>query len=267
MERTLDSTFDAEIALLLESINHKYCYDFRLYSQASIRRTVVHAMNRMGCDTIAILQKRVLTDSPAFDDLIQSLTIPVTEMFRDHTYFLSMREKVFPTLKTYPSLKIWVAGCSSGEEAYSLAIMLQEEELLDRATIFATDINERSLAKAKAGEYSLADMSTASERYLQSGGTHALADYYKSSSNKARIDQSIQKHIVFADHSLVTDTVFAETHLISCRNVLIYFNRDLQSKVFGLFYESLRKNCFLGLGAKETVQFSEYENKFSNFVE
>ncbi len=266
MERTLTPEFAIELKLLLEAINLKYDFDFRHYSINSMKRTVIMAMNRMGCNKLSVLQEKVLHDSDCFYDLLQSLTIPVSEMFRDPSYFLSLREKVIPVLKTYPSIKVWVAGCSTGEEVYSLAILLQEEDLLERTTIYATDINPRSLEKASLGVFDLRVTQTFAESYQKSGGKRSLSDYYAATFNSAKFDSALAKNISFTDHSLVTDSVFSETHLISCRNVLIYFDRELQDRVFGLFHESLCRKCFLGLGSKETIQFSQYEKYFDPFV-
>ncbi len=266
MERTLTLEFEIEMKRLLEAINLKYDYDFRNYSASSIGRTLVHAMNRMGCPTLSLLQDRVLRDSECFDELLQSLTIPVSEMFRDPTYFLALREKVIPILKTYPSLKVWVAGCSTGEEVYSLAILLHEEGLLERTILYATDINPRSLKKAEAGVFSLEEIQRATPNYSQSGGRGALSDYYTTTLGSAQFDEALKRNVTFTDHSLVTDAVFSETHLISCRNVLIYFDRELQDRVFGLFLESLCRKCFLGLGSKETLQFSKHAEHFDPFV-
>ena len=266
MEQNLTREFENELKLLLESINLKYNYDFRHYSPNSMNRAVVHAMKRMGCHTLSVLQEKVLHDSECFFELIQSLTIPVSEMFRDPTYFLALREKVIPLLKTYASIKVWVAGCSTGEEVYSLAILLHEEELLERTTLYATDINPRSLEKAEKGVLSLEVIQKFTQNYQESGGKRSPSDYYTAGLDSVQFNNSLKKNITFADHSLVTDAVFSETHLISCRNVLIYFSRELQDRVIGLFHESLCRKCFLGLGPQETIQFSQYAKHFDPFV-
>lgn len=266
MERTLTPQFEVELKAILESINLKYSYDFRRYASSSVKRTLIHAMDRMGCRTLGILQEKILADSESFKDLIQSLTISVTEMFRDPAYFRALREQVIPHLSTYPSLKIWMAGCSTGEEVYSIAILLQEEGLLDRTTLYATDINHRSLEKAQRGVYPLADMERNAKSYKESGGRRSLSDYYTTENLQVTFDASLKRNITFTDHSLVTDSVFSETHLISCRNVLIYFNRELQDRVFGLFHESLCRKGFLGLGSGETIQFSQHASYFDSFV-
>lgn len=266
MERTLTPEFEIELKHLLEVINLNYNYDFRQYSPKSVKRTVVTAMNRMGCPTLLQLEEKVLQDAQSFDSLIQSLTISVSEMFRDPTYFLALRERVIPVLKTYPSVKVWIAGCSTGEEAYSLAILFQEEGLLERTTFHGTDINARSLAKAQGGVFRLDEIQNASRNYQETGGKQALTDYYVVSGRDAQFNSDLKRHLTFSDHSLATDSSFAEVQLISCRNVLIYFNRELQDRAFGLFSESLCRKGFLGLGAKETVQFSTHGKTFDPFV-
>ena len=266
MERTLTQEFEIEMKLLFESINLKYNYDFRQYAPNSMKRMLILGMNRIGCHTLAILQKKILHDTKCFYDLIQSLTVPVSEMFRDPSYFLSLREKVIPLLKTYPFVKIWVAGCSTGEEVYSLAILLQEEDLLDRTTLYATDINPRSLESAEKGNFRLDVVEKATKNYQKSGGKFLLSDYYTTAVDSVKLNPILKKNITFTDHSLVTDAVFSEMHLISCRNVIIYFNAELQNRVFGLFHESLCRKCFLGLGSKETIQFSQYATSFDPFV-
>ncbi|MGZ3722783.1 MAG: CheR family methyltransferase [Bdellovibrionales bacterium] len=258
--------FEVELHQLLEAINLKYDFDFRQYTSPSLKRTIVQAMNRMGFATLALLGEKILADVVAFDDLIQSLTVPVSEMFRDSGYFLALREKVIPILRTYPSLKIWVAGCSTGEEVFSLAILLQEEGLLERTIIYATDINSRSLEKAKTGLFDVKELQKYTHGYNASGGKRSLTDYYTLEGNSARFDPALIRNVSFTDHSLVTDAVFSETHLISCRNVLIYFNRALQDQVYELFFESLCRKCFLGLGSKETVQFSKWGKHFASFA-
>ncbi|MGK5083638.1 CheR family methyltransferase [Bdellovibrionota bacterium FG-1] len=223
-------------------------------------------MDRLGCLTLQTLHEKILRNPECFYELIQSLTIPVSEMFRDPSYFLALREKVFPLLKTYPSLKIWVAGCSTGEEVYSLAILLQEEALLERTLLYATDINPKGLEKAAHGGVDLKMIHSFAQSYKKSGGKHSLSDYYTVTFGSAKFNDALKKNITFANHSLVTDAVFSETHLISCRNVLIYFDRGLQDRAIGLFHESLCRKGFLGLGATETVQFSKHAKDFTPFV-
>ncbi|MBQ5943016.1 MULTISPECIES: protein-glutamate O-methyltransferase CheR [unclassified Massilia] len=256
------SDFDIELRMLVEAVYLKYNYDFRDYTGASQKRRVLVAMREMGCDTVSALQAKVLHEPDGFAQLLQYLTIPVTEMFRDPEYFLAVREQVAPFLRTYPSLKIWVAGCSTGEEVYSLAILLKEEGLLERSIIYATDINPQSLEAARRGVFPLERMRLYTENYQKAGGTRAFSDYYVAAYDGAKFDRSLVENVTFADHSLATDSVFSETHFVSCRNVLIYFNRQLQDRVLGLFHESLCHRGFLGLGSKESIDFSSYAQRF-----
>jgi chemotaxis protein methyltransferase CheR len=211
---------------------------------------------------VSALQERVMHEPDAFAQLLQYLTIPVTEMFRDPEYFAALRSGVLPFLETYPSLKIWVAGCSTGEEVYSLAILLHEEGLLERSLLYATDINPQSLDAARRGVFPLDRMRQFTENYQKAGGRRAFSDYYTAAYGGALFDRALVENVTFADHSLATDSVFSETHLISCRNVMIYFNRRLQDRVLGLFHESLCHRGFLGLGSKESIEFSRYGERF-----
>jgi chemotaxis protein methyltransferase CheR len=257
---------DIELRMLIEAVYLQYNYDFRDYTGASQKRRVLHALREMGCDSISALQARVMHDPAAFSQLLQYLTIPVTEMFRDPAFFAALRENVVPFLKTYPSLKIWVAGCSTGQEVYSMAIMLREEGLLDRSILYATDINPESLETAKRGVFPLEQMQLYTENYQASGGKRAFSDYYTAAYGGALFDKSLVDNVTFADHSLSTDSVFSETQLISCRNVMIYFNKRLQDRVFGLFHESLCHRGFLALGSKESIDFSAYAGQFEPLV-
>ena len=260
------SDFDIELRMLVEAVYLKYNYDFRDYTGASQKRRVLVAMREMGCDTVSALQAKVLHEPNGFAQLLQFLTIPVSEMFRDPEYFLAIREQVVPLLKTYPSLKIWIAGCSTGEEVYSMAILLKEEGLLERSIIYATDINPKSLEAARRGVFQLDRMRLFTENYQQSGGKAAFSDYYTAAYGGALFDRDLIENVTFADHSLATDSVFSETHFVSCRNVLIYFNRRLQDRVFGLFHESLCHRGFLGLGSKESIDFSSYAERFESLA-
>ncbi len=253
---------DIEMRLLLEAVYAKYSHDFRDYSGASLKRRVQHALLQFGCDTISQLQSRVLHDPVVFQQLLEILTIPFTEMFRDPTYWLALRQQVVPLLRTYPSLKVWVAGCATGEEVFSLAILLQEEGLLERTLIYATDINPVVLEKARQGIFPIAAVRQHTANYQAAGGKRAFSDYYSAAYNAARFDPDLIRNVTFADHSLATDTVFSETHFISCRNVLIYFNKALQNRAFGLFHESLCHRGFLGLGSKESLDFSHFADRF-----
>lgn len=262
----MDPDFDIELELLLQGIYLKYQYDFRQYSVASIRRRMQQAMEHFGCRTLSQLQDRVLHDPSVFSQMLRFLTVQVSEMFRDPAYFRILREQVIPVLRTYPSLKVWVAGCSKGEEVWSLAILLEEEGLLDRTIIYATDINPEALQAAEAGIFELDRIAQFSLNYQQAGGTGSLSDYYMAAYNGAMFKQSLKSQIVFADHSLATDNVFSEVHLISCRNVMIYFDRELQNRAIKLFYESLIHRGYLGIGPKESLKFSAYANAFSEIL-
>jgi chemotaxis protein methyltransferase CheR len=247
-----------EQQLLLEAVYQKYHYDFRGYAPASIKRRLHAAMVHLGCRTLSQVQDRILHDATSFPSVLDTLTVPVSEMFRDPGYFRTLREQVTPVLRTYPSLKVWVAGCSTGEEAYSLAILLHEEGLLARTLIYATDINPHWLEAARAGVYDLDRIAQFTANHRKSGARQSLSEYYTAAYGRAAFDRSFKQHIVFSDHSLATDSVFAEVELISCRNVLIYFTPELQSRALGLFREALCRKGFLGIGARESLRFSAH---------
>jgi chemotaxis protein methyltransferase CheR len=258
--------FDIEFKLLIDAIFHMYHYDFHGYAPASLRRRLKTAMSRFNCRTLSQLQDKVVHDSSMFAALLDFLTVQVSEMFRDPAYFLALRERVVPFLRTYPSLKVWVAGCSAGEEAYSLAILLHEEGLLSKTIIYATDINTRTLQKAAAGVYGVERIAGFTANHHQSGARSSLSDYYTAAYGRAVFNKSLKDHIVFSDHSLATDSVFAEVQLVSCRNVLIYFNRTLRDRALGLFREALCRRGFLGIGAKESLRFSAQADAFLDFA-
>jgi chemotaxis protein methyltransferase CheR len=253
---------EIELRLLLEALYLRYHYDFRSYARTSLRRRLHVAMDRFGCETLSQLQHRVLHESAMLPDLMDILTVQVSDMFRDPPYFRALRTHVVPLLRTYPSLKIWVAGCSTGEEVYSFAILLKEEGLLDRSFIYATDINAAALEKAQAGVYSVDRISGFTENHRKSGGRDSLSAYYTAAYGKAVFDRSLKAHITFADHSLSTDSTFSEVQLVSCRNVLIYFDRTLQDRAVGLFRDSLCYKGFLGIGASESLRFSSHAESF-----
>lgn len=253
---------DIEVRLLVEAIYLRYSHDFRDYSFASLKRRALHAQNQLGYASISRMQEDILRSPAAFSALMQYLTVPVSDMFRDPPYFLALRRHVLPVLSTYPSLKIWVAGCSTGEEVYSLAILLREEGLLDRTIMYATDINPQSLEHARQGVMPLERVSNYTVNYQKAGGLRSFSDYYTAAYGRVLLDKSLRENITFADHSLSTDSVFSETQFISCRNVLIYFNRKLQDRALGLFHESLGRRGFLGLGTKETLEFSKWADRF-----
>lgn len=257
---------DLEIQLLLEALFQRYHYDFRHYARASIKRRLIQAREQLGYPSISAMQDRVLHDSSALPRLLDFLTVQVSEMFRDPTYFKALREKVLPHLRTYPSLKVWIAGSSTGEEVYSMAILFKEEGLYDRTLFYATDINPEALAAAEAGVYAVDRIRRFTENHQKAGGRSSLSDYYTAAYGRAAFDKSLRERVVFSDHSLVTDAVFAEMHLISCRNVMIYFDRPLQDRAIGLFRESLARKGFLGLGSKESLRFSSHAAAFAEFV-
>ena len=253
---------DIELQLLVDAIYLKFHYDFRAYAGASLKRRMNAALIRFQCATFSQLQDLVLHDPTVFPLLLSYLTVQVSEMFRDPAYFRALREHVVPMLRTYPSLKIWVAGCSTGEEAYSMAILLREERLLERTLIYATDINPHALEQAEAGVYAADRVAGFTENHRRSGASTSLSDYYTAAYDRAVFDKSLRTQIVFSDHSLATDSVFAEVQLVSCRNVLIYFTRDLQDRSIGLFRDSLCRKGFLGIGSKESLRFSKHADAF-----
>jgi chemotaxis protein methyltransferase CheR len=255
-------TSDLEISLLLEAVYKKYGYDFRQYSQAHIRRRIMSRMAMWGMEDISEMQSKVLKDEKFASELLQDLSITVTEMFRDPGFYKSFRENVIPVLKTYPFIKIWHAGCATGEEAYSMAIILQEEGLYDRTTIYATDFNQKALNHAKEGIFSNKIIKEYTANYQLSGGNESFSSYYTSSYDNVIMKKSLKKNIVWANHNLVTDSIFAETHLILCRNVLIYFDKNLQNKVQKLFHNSLIKGGILCLGSKESLRFTDLQEQY-----
>ena len=254
-----------EINLLLEAVYQRYGYDFREYNQASVKRRLLQHLAKTKCHNLAELIPGILHNPDAFKALFFDMSVTVTEMFRDPWFFLVLREKVFPFLKTFPFINIWQAGCATGEEVYSLAIMLKEEGLYDRTRIYATDFNDAALEKAKARIYPLERIKEYSSNYQKGGGRKSLADYYRARYQSVIMDASLQENITFANHNLTTDGVFAEMHLVLCRNVLIYFNRALQNRALSIFRDSLCYNGFLCLGSKETVQFSSVQRDFAEF--
>jgi chemotaxis protein methyltransferase CheR len=260
-----DPVEDIEIRLLLEALYQRFHYDFRHYAQASIRRRLRLAREQLGFRSFSALQDALLHDASMLSRLLDYLTIQVSDMFRDPSYFRAIREKVVPHLKTYPSLKIWIPGCSNGEELYSFVILFREEGLESRTLFYATDINPGALSAAAGGVYALDRIKTFTQNHQASGGKSSLSDYYSAAYDRAVFDKSLRDHVVFADHSLVTDAVFAEVQLISCRNVMIYFDRQFQDRAIDLFQEALPRNGFLGLGSKESLRFSQHADAFADF--
>lgn len=253
---------DSEVITLLEDVNRRYGYDFRQYSRAHIKRRIMNRLAMSGMQHIDQMRKAVLNDSMFASLFLQDLSITVTEMFRDPGFYKSLRENVIPILRTYPFIKIWHAGCATGQEAYSMAILLKEEGLYERTTIYATDFNQDALNQARSGIFSGKLMKDYTANYQLAGGKESFSDYYTSSYEMAIMNSNLKKNIVWANHNLVTDAVFAEVHMILCRNVLIYFDRDLQRHVHHLFYESLAKGGILCLGSKESLQFGPYSEAY-----
>jgi chemotaxis protein methyltransferase CheR len=251
-----------EIDLLLEAVFKKYGYDFRNYARASIERRIRQFLPKSGCSTIMKMIERLLKDEEFFGKLVREFSITVTELFRDPHVYASIRENVIPVLKTHPFVKIWHAGCATGEEAYSLAIVLKEEGLYDRSTIFVTDFNDAALEKAKLGIYPIDKIQEATRNYIAAGGNTSFSEYYQARYNSVSMSRDLRKNMTFANYNLVTDGIFSEIHFILCRNVLIYFDRDLQNRVFELFSGSLVRDGFLCLGTKETPNFSTVRDHF-----
>jgi len=253
-----------EIELLLEAVFRHYGFDFRSYAYASIRRRLWKRTEAEGLSTISELQARVLHDPAAMERLLLDLSVSVTAMFRDPGFYRVFREEVVPLLRTYPFIRVWHAGCSTGEEVYSTAIVLEEEGLLERTRIYATDINAAVLQQARAGIFPLNRMQEYTENYIRAGGQRSFSEYYTAKYDGALFSPSLTRNTVFSQHNLVTDRSFSEFTVIFCRNVLIYFDRDLQNRVHALFYDSLVTFGILALGSKESLRFSQYEPCYEN---
>lgn len=248
-----------EIELLIEAVYRFYGFDFRDYAPASLRRRILKIRDMEAVPTISALLERLLHDPDSIERFVEALSVNVTAMFRDPEFFLTFRKKVVPLLRTYPSIQIWNAGCSTGEEAYSLAIVLEEEGLYNRSRIYATDINESVLKKAKEGIFPLEDMKEYTANYMKAGGEKAFSEYYSANYGSAIMRPSLARNITFAQHNLVTDGPFNRFNVICCRNVTIYFNKTLKNRVHELLYSSLVNFGVLGLGSKESITFTPYE--------
>lgn len=256
-----------EIQLLLEAVFLKYGYDFRDYAQAHTKRRLKQRLSLEGLRDFAEMQHKLIYDERFFETLLLDLSINVTEMFRDPWFYREVRHAVIPHLQTYPFIKVWHAGCAAGQEVYSMAILLEEEGLKDRVQVYATDFNELILKKAKAGIYPIDAVREYTTNYIQSGGSEAFSDYYTADDKHVILKQSLRDRVLFSSHNLVTDGVFGEMHIIFCRNVLIYFNKELQERVFKLFWESLCPGGFLCLGTKETLRFSGIAEYFDTVAD
>jgi chemotaxis protein methyltransferase CheR len=251
-----------ELQLLLEGVYRQYGFDFREYAPASLKRRVWRRVQAEQAGTIAGLLERVLHDADVMERLLLDLSINVTSMFRDPTFYIAFREQVVPLLRTYPFTRIWIAGCSTGEEVYSLSILLHEEGIYDRTRIYATDINEAVLERAREGVFPLEKMQEYTENYIRAGGTHSFSEYYLAKYEGALFDRSLTDNVVWAPHNLVQDRSFNTFNAILCRNVMIYFDRALQSRVHQLFYESLERFGILALGHKESIRFTGIEGAY-----
>lgn len=251
-----------EIDLLLTGIYRRYGYDFRSYASASIRRRIWKFAEQEKLATISAVQEAVLHEATMMDRFVLSLTVNVTTMFRDPAFFQALRTEVIPILKTYPMIRIWDAGCATGEEAYSMAIVLKEEGIYDRCRIYATDMNEDVLRKAKTGIFPLSHMKEFTDNYIQSGGKNSFSEYYTAKYDYAIINQELRQNIIFAQHNLVTDKSFNEFNLVLIRNVLIYFNEELRGKVLDLLHESMASFGILALGKRESLKFSKLESAY-----
>jgi len=258
---------DLEIRLLLEGVWSCYGYDFRDYALTSIRRRVRFFMEEEELSTVTSVQERVLHDPLALRRFLRALSVNVTAMFRDPSFYRALREVVVPVMRTYPAVRIWHAGCATGEEVYSVAILLREEGLYDRCRLYATDINDAVLRQAQRGELPLSSMRENTRHYIEAGGGHGFARWYKTRDGRAVLDPELRRNIVFAQHNLATDGSFNDFHLVVCRNVLIYFNRALQDRVHRLLYDSLVRFGFLGLGLKETTRFTPHEAHYEELPE
>jgi chemotaxis protein methyltransferase CheR len=255
-----------EIDLLVEGIYRHYGYDFREYARASLQRRIWNVVRAEGLASISGLQERILHDPACMERFVVSLSVNVTAMYRDPEFYLAFREKIVPVLKTYPFIQIWHAGCSTGEEVYSMAILLEEEGLYDRCKIYATDLNQTVLDKAREGIFPLESMKEYTANYQKAGGKLSFSEYYTAAYGSAIFRPSLRRNITFAQHNLVTDGPFNVFHVIWCRNVTIYFNKKLQQRVHQLLYDSLIMFGVLGLGSKESLRFTKHEECYENLV-
>jgi chemotaxis protein methyltransferase CheR len=267
LPNALDASREAiEVDLFVEGIYRLYGFDFREYARSSLRRRVRHAVEAEGVDTISALQERVLHDGECFQRVLLRLSVNVSAMFRDPSFFLAFRREVVPLLRTYPFIRLWQAGCSTGEEVYSLAILLEEENLYDRCRIYATDMHGALLRMAKAGIYPLEAMQKYTLNYIQAGGARSFSEYYTARYDHAMFHPALQRNVLFSEHNLATDGPFNEFNVILCRNVMIYFNKQLQARIHQLFYESLVPFGILGVGSHESLRFTLHESSYESLT-
>jgi len=257
-----------EYQVVLKAINLRYGHDFTTYATNSLMRRLLYHVQKKQLNSLSELVPLLVHDEHIFSDVLNSVSVPVTEMFRDPKVFRTLRESIIPLLKTYPSVKIWHAGCATGEEVYSMAIMLEEENIYDNCKIFATDFNSQSLTKAQSGIFPLSKMQQYTENYYESGGKSSFSDYYSVKDNAIKMEQRLSRNITFAKHNLMEDNVFGQFNLVLCRNVLIYFGRQLQNRVINLFNDSMTPLGYLCLGTHESIEqtdcVSEYMSLFDN---
>jgi len=253
---------DVETSLLLEGMFRHYGFDFRNYAPASLKRRLSDSMREAGVSTISGFQEKLLHDPSSFEQFLRTLSVNVTSMFRDPTFYRTFRERVVPFLRTYPFIRIWHAGCSTGEEVYSMAILLKEEGIYDRCRIYATDMSVDSLRSAREGIFPLSSMQEYTNNYIRASGKKFFSEYYTAQYDGALFDPSLRLNVVFSEHNLVTDGSFNEFHVVLCRNVMIYFNRSLQERVHSLIYESLAKFGVLGIGNKESLRLTPCEELY-----
>ncbi|NRA55519.1 MAG: protein-glutamate O-methyltransferase CheR [Gammaproteobacteria bacterium] len=263
----LTNTETIEFNLLLRAINQRYGHDFNNYASNSLQRRVKYHCDKLGYQYLSQMLPDILHNEQEFENLLNTISVPVTDMFRDPNFFLTLREKIIPVLRTYPSINIWHAGCASGEEVYSLAIIFKEEGLYDNCKIYATDFNDAVLEQAKSGVFSMQKMQRYTEFYYKAGGKSSFSDYYVAHKKGVKMIPSLSNNIVFAKHNLAVDQVFGQFNLILCRNVLIYFNNTLQNKVFSLFYDSLMPLGFMCLGSHESITHSLVRSRFNTIAE
>ncbi len=255
---------DIEVELFVRALKLRHGYDFSQYAPASLKRRVLQLVHAQHTGTVSGLTTRLLHEQDFLTTVLEGLSVPVSEMFRDPDVFRALREQVFPVLASYPQINIWQAGCAHGQEVYSLAILLEEAGLYERTQIYATDFTERALQHAQEGIYPAKEAQLWSRNYLAAGGSHTLADYYSARYELIKLDQRLRRNVIFANHNLVTDEVFCEAHLVLCRNVLIYFSDSLQDRTLALFRDSLVRGGFLCLGTRETLDFAPSATDFSS---
>jgi len=258
-----DTIADVEISLLLEGVFLLFGYDFRQYLPNSLKRRIADLMRAEKLHSVSAVQDRIFHDPNALNRFVSSLSVQASEFFRDPEFFLSFRKKAVPLLRTYPLIRMWHAGCASGEEVYSMAILLNEEGLLSKSLLYATDINTQALQVARYGTYSATHLEKYQQNYMNAGGSHTLRHYFVIEGRNAQVNQSLRDHIVFTEHNLATDASFNEFNVILCRNVLIYFTPPLRNRVHSLLHASLTRFGLLVLGSKETIFFTEFQKQYS----